>query len=112
MTRIYVISMFLLPLLDLYDRLFERYGVKVDWGELIPDRTIVFGTITGSSRSQTYLQSQRFLRIKLPIHTWGFDPIFYRFCWLAHYAMWIENRPPNPYYKTFLGWSFYPPLGD
>ena len=99
--------MFLIPLLDLYDRLFERFGVTIHpWDALPNDQIIVFGTIVGS------MENQRFLRIKLPIHTYGPDWIHNYYRMRVHYALWIENRRPITPEKTFLGWNVYPSLGD
>ena len=111
MIRLYLVSMFLIPALDAFDRWFERYGVKVGAGEWFEDKAIVFGTFT-DVRVGGVRKRLRFIRIRLPIHTWGPDLMRHEYGWLTHHLTWIEERPQTPYEKSFFGWSIYPPIGE
>jgi hypothetical protein len=109
--RMYLLVMFLLPLLDAFDRVFARTAIRMDGTGtgLWPTRRIAWGIITDVLLLNGVRRDLRFLRLKLPVRTWG--PIFTNYRWgetgfREHWLQWIEGGAHNPY----CGWHIVPPL--
>jgi hypothetical protein len=103
--RLYLATMFLIPVLDWFDRAFERYGVDIEVAGLLPDRVFVFGTIRHCSINGCSAH-RRFFMLKLPVTTWGFSLNTLSMGWRRHSLLWIEGGEPR------CGFRITPPLGD
>lgn len=110
MIRAYLAAMFAVMLLDLFDKLAERYGLRIksyEWAPL-PDKWIVFG-VYEDVRIHGIRRDVRFLFVKIPfVTTWGImpdyrHPIAYGF--RSHKLRWIETDDP-----LYGGWRIDPPL--
>lgn len=108
MTDCLLALMFALPVLQVFDRLVERYNYRVRGpAGAIPDRVFVFGMLE-NELIDGVRRDLRFARLKLPIRTWG------RLNWSKyseygfreHYLFYIEGAPPG---QT---WRVIPPLED
>lgn len=113
MTRLYLISMFAVVFLDLFDKLAARYGHRIDADNLnwlMPDKPIVFGVYENVWRNGVR-RDIRFLFIKIPfIKTWGivsapyFSPMP-EYGFRSHKLKWIDIDDP-----LYGGWRIDPPL--
>jgi len=116
MTRLYLVSIFAIVFLDLFDKLYDRHGVKFEPWKLLPDRPIVFGRIElGRAYGGGPMYEKRFLFVKIPfIRTWGYIPGIHpmmsnAFGWRTHKLQWIEDDGnPDPMNQT--GWHIVPPF--
>jgi hypothetical protein len=105
MIRLYLVSMFLIPALDWFDRAFERYGVDIEVSGLFPDRVFVFGTVR-HCRINGCVAHRRFFVLRLPLRTWGYSYNALSMAWRTHSLMWVEGPGPG------CGFRITPSLGD
>ena len=109
--RFYLAAMFAVVLLDLFDKLVERYGHRVtDSNWLLPDdKAIVFG-VYEDVRRNGLRRDVRFLFIKIPfVKTWGITNLgrspIPEYGLRSHTLRWIDID--DPFYG---GWRIDPPL--
>lgn len=102
MIRLYLAGMFLIPLLDWFDRLWERYGVRLHIFDPVPvDKPFIFGVVVDPMPPAP--SNSRFVRIKIPfVRTWGYMGFHHGPPWdersqgfREHYFLWIEGRSPT-----------------
>jgi hypothetical protein len=110
MTRLYLVSMFAIVFLDLFDKLYDRYGVIIDEWDPIPEKPIVFGRLRNMRDAYGIRRDIRFLFVKIPfVRTWGItnwmcSPIP-QYGFRTHTLRWIEVG-----IEDFSGWKIWPPL--
>jgi hypothetical protein len=116
--RLYLTSIFAVCFLDLFDKCFERYGVRIKNGwEPLPDKAIVFGVIEGGFDPRVRAhRDMRFFIMKIPIvTTWGITNLWKgpipEYGFRSHKLMWIEGWNGDDIgIKSYRGWRIDPPL--
>lgn len=99
----YLAGMFLIPLLEWLDRLHERHAVRLELWDGIPDKAVVIGIFVNAC-SNGIRRDLRFVRIKLPIWSWGPQFPFMSYGFVQHSLFWIEGD------REYFGWQLQPPL--
>jgi len=110
MTRAYLATMFAVVILDIFDKLVARYGIRPKPWETLPSTGLVFGVLEDAWNNGVRREA-RFMYIPIPfVKTWGVlnpfqHPLMHEYGFRSHRLRWIELDDP-----LFGGWRIDPPL--
>lgn len=108
----YLATMFAVVLLDIFDKLVARYGIRPKPCDLIPPAGLVFGVIE-DVRRHGFPKEVRFLYIPIPfVKTWGVlnpfqHPLCQEYGFRSHRLRWLELDDPE-----YGGWRIDPPFPE
>lgn len=84
--RTYLLAMFLIPLLELFDVAFEKYASRYYRYGLFPDKWFDFGYLTDD-----YKPPVKFWHLKLPSYEWTEFDYMQRWGWGQRVIWWTSD---------------------